>query len=151
MGARKKISAENRKVARKTMYFAKLQECSYLSAENASRGWHDSWYGSDPCTGCLEVFFYTKLLQEWKNMLRSRRIANWEQKNERKAEMCWIALVTKIYVDGGATLKRMRPSPQGRRLQYSVTFKSRTFGSWILRVANDNHHLRLDGHRKLLR
>ena len=38
MGARKKISAEKRKEALKTMYFAKLQKCSYLSAENASRG-----------------------------------------------------------------------------------------------------------------
>ena len=38
MGARKKISAEKRKEALKTMYFAKLQNCSYFSAKNASRG-----------------------------------------------------------------------------------------------------------------
>ena len=40
MGARKKISAEKRKEALKTMYFAKLQnvECSYISKKNASRG-----------------------------------------------------------------------------------------------------------------
>ena len=36
-----------------------------------------------------------------------------EQKNERKAEDGEL-FVTKIYVDGGATLKRMRPAPQGR-------------------------------------
>ena len=41
-------------------------------------------------------------------------IANWEQKNERKAESGEL-FVTKIFVDGGATLKRMRPAPQGRR------------------------------------
>ena len=40
-------------------------------------------------------------------------IANWEQKNERKAEDGEL-FVTKIYVDGGAMLKRMRPAPQGR-------------------------------------
>ena len=45
-------------------------------------------------------------------LLRSA-IANWEQKNERKAESGEL-FVTKIYVDGGATLKRMRPAPQGR-------------------------------------
>ena len=45
-------------------------------------------------------------------LLRSA-IANWEQKNERKAEDGEL-FVTKIYVDGGATLKRMRPAPQGR-------------------------------------
>ena len=45
-------------------------------------------------------------------LLRSA-IANWEQKNERKAESGEL-FVTKIFVDGGATLKRMRPAPQGR-------------------------------------
>ena len=40
-------------------------------------------------------------------------IANWEQKNERKAESGEL-FVTQIFVDGGATLKRMRPAPQGR-------------------------------------
>ena len=45
-------------------------------------------------------------------VLRSA-IANWEQKNERKAEDGEL-FVTKVYVDCGATLKRMRPAPQGR-------------------------------------
>ena len=45
-------------------------------------------------------------------LLRSA-IANWEQKNERKAESGEL-FVTQIFVDGGATLKRMRPAPQGR-------------------------------------
>jgi len=38
---------------------------------------------------------------------------SWEQKNERKAESGEL-FVTQIFVDGGATLKRMRPAPQGR-------------------------------------
>ena len=83
MGARKKISAEKRKEALKTMYFAKLQNVP--TKEAAAR---------------LE------------KLLRSA-IANWEQKNERKAESGEL-FITKIYVDGGATLKRMRPAPQGR-------------------------------------
>ena len=45
-------------------------------------------------------------------VLRSA-IANWEQKNERKAEDGEL-FITKIFVDEGATLKRMRPAPQGR-------------------------------------
>ena len=45
-------------------------------------------------------------------LLRSA-IANWEQKNNRKAEEGEL-FITKIFVDGGATLKRMRPAPQGR-------------------------------------
>ena len=45
-------------------------------------------------------------------LLRSA-IANWEQKNERKAEDGEL-FVSKVFVDCGATLKRMRPAPQGR-------------------------------------
>ena len=40
-------------------------------------------------------------------------IANWEQKNERKAENGEL-YITRIFVNEGATLKRMRPAPQGR-------------------------------------
>ncbi len=45
-------------------------------------------------------------------VLRSA-IANWEQKNERKAEAGEL-FVTKVFVDEGVTLKRLRPAPQGR-------------------------------------
>ena len=45
-------------------------------------------------------------------LLRSA-IANWEQKNDRKAEDGEL-FITKIFVDEGVTLKRMRPAPQGR-------------------------------------
>ena len=40
-------------------------------------------------------------------------IANWEQKNERQAEDGEL-FITRIFVDGAATLKRLRPAPQGR-------------------------------------
>jgi len=40
-------------------------------------------------------------------------ISNWEQKNERKAETGELYIKT-ISVDEGATLKRLRPAPQGR-------------------------------------
>ena len=45
-------------------------------------------------------------------VLRSA-IANWEQKNDRKAEDGEL-FITEIYVNEGYTLKRMRPAPQGR-------------------------------------
>ena len=45
-------------------------------------------------------------------LLRSA-IANWEQKNDRRAEDGEL-FITKIFVDEGVTLKRMRPAPQGR-------------------------------------
>ena len=45
-------------------------------------------------------------------LLRSA-VANWKQKNDRKAEEGEL-YVTKAFVDEGVTLKRMRPAPQGR-------------------------------------
>lgn len=45
-------------------------------------------------------------------LLRSA-IANWEAKNDRKAEDGEL-YISKVFVDGGVTMKRMRPAPQGR-------------------------------------
>lgn len=45
-------------------------------------------------------------------LLRSA-IANWEQTNGRKTEEGEL-YVSRIFVDAGATLKRLRPAPQGR-------------------------------------
>lgn len=61
---------------------------------------------------CVLKFSSKEAAARVEKLLRSA-IANWEQKNERKAESGEL-FVTKIFVDGGATLKRMRPAPQGR-------------------------------------
>lgn len=45
-------------------------------------------------------------------LLRSA-IANWEQLNGRKTEEGEL-FITRIFVDAGPTLKRLRPAPQGR-------------------------------------
>ena len=45
-------------------------------------------------------------------LLRSA-ITNWETKNDRKAEDGEL-FVSRIFVDEGVTMKRMRPAPQGR-------------------------------------
>ena len=45
-------------------------------------------------------------------LLRSA-IANWENQNDRKAEDGEL-YISKVFVDGGVTMKRMRPAPQGR-------------------------------------
>ena len=39
---------------------------------------------------------------------------NWEQKNEGKSAADANLVVKTVFVDGGRTLKRMRPAPQGR-------------------------------------
>ena len=111
MGARKKIAAEKRKEALKTQYFAKLQNVP--SSPRKMRYVVDMIRGMEvnSALGTLK-FSSTAASAVVEKLLRSA-IANWEQKNERKAEDGEL-FVTKIFVDGGATLKRMRPAPQGR-------------------------------------
>ena len=90
MGARKHIKAEERKAALKTQYFAKLKGCP--SSPRKMR--------------------YVVDMADVEKLLRSA-IANWEAKNDRKAEDGEL-FITRIFVDEGVTMKRMRPAPQGR-------------------------------------
>ena len=112
MGARKKISAEKRKEALKTMYFAKLQNVP--TSPRKMRLVVDMIRGMEVnrAHGVLKFSSKREAASRVEKLLRSA-IANWEQKNERKAESGEL-FVTKVFVDGGATLKRMRPAPQGR-------------------------------------
>ena len=111
MGARKKISAEKRKEALKTMYFAKLQNVP--TSPRKMRLVADMIRGMEVNKALGVLKFSTKEAAARLEKLLRSAIANWEQKNERKAESGEL-FITKIYVDGGATLKRMRPAPQGR-------------------------------------
>ena len=111
MGARKKIAAEKRKEALKTQYFAKLQNVP--SSPRKMRYVVDMIRGMEVNRALGTLRFSSKAASADVEKLLRSAIANWEQKNERKAEDGEL-FVTKIFVDGGATLKRMRPAPQGR-------------------------------------
>ena len=111
MGARKKIAAEKRKEALKTQYFAKLQNVP--SSPRKMRYVVDMIRGMEVNRALGTLKFSSKAASADVEKLLRSAIANWEQKNERKAEDGEL-FVIKIYVDGGATLKRMRPAPQGR-------------------------------------
>ena len=111
MGARKKIAAEKRKEALKTQYFAKLQNVP--SSPRKMRYVVDLIRGMEVNRALSTLKFSSKAASaDVEKVLRSA-IANWEQKNDRKAEDGEL-FVTKVYVDCGTTLKRMRPAPQGR-------------------------------------
>ncbi len=111
MGARKKISAEKRKEARKSLYFAKLKGCP--SSPRKMRYVVDMIRGKE-VNYALGILRFSKKAAAYdvEKLLRSA-IANWEVKNERKAEDGEL-YITQVYVDEGVTLKRMRPAPQGR-------------------------------------
>ena len=111
MGKRKKLAAESRKAARKTQYFAKLNDVP--SSPRKMRYVVDLVRGMEVNRALGTLKFCAKAASaDVEKVLRSA-IANWEQKNERKAEEGEL-YISKIFVDEGATLKRMRPAPQGR-------------------------------------
>jgi large subunit ribosomal protein L22 len=111
MGARKRITAENRKEAKKSLYFAKLQNVP--TSPRKMRLVADMIRGMEAfrALGVLKYSNKEAALRVGK-LLRSA-IANWEEKNERKAETGEL-YVTSISVDSASMLKRMRPAPQGR-------------------------------------
>ena len=111
MGARKRLAAAKRKEALKTQYFAKLQNVP--SSPRKMRYVVDMVRGMEVNRALGTLKFSKKAASEAVEKLLRSAIANWEQKNDRKAEDGEL-YSTKIFVDEGVTLKRMRPAPQGR-------------------------------------
>ena len=111
MGKRKRLAAEQRKEAIKTLSFAKLKGCP--SSPRKMRYVVDMVRGMEVnrALGVLR-FSKKKAAYDVEKLLRSA-IANWETKNDRKAEDGEL-FVSRIFVDEGVTMKRMRPAPQGR-------------------------------------
>ncbi len=111
MGSRKKIMAQKQKEARKTTYFARL--CNVPSSPRKMRYVADLVRGMEVGKALATLKFCSKDASNDLEKLVRSAIANWEQKNERKAENGEL-FITRIFVDEGVTLKRMRPAPQGR-------------------------------------
>ena len=97
MGARKKISADKRKEALKTQYFAKLNNVP--TSPRKMRLVADMVRGMEAFKALGVLKFSNKEAAARVEKLLRSAIANWEQKNERKAEQI---------------LKRLRPVPRGR-------------------------------------
>ena len=99
------------KEAKKTTYFAALRDVP--TSPRKMRYVADLVRGMEVNKALATLCFNTKAAsKDVEKVLRSA-IANWEQKNDRKAENGEL-YISKIFVDEGATLKRMRPAPQGR-------------------------------------
>ena len=111
MGKRKKLAADARKAALKTQYFAKLRNVP--SSPRKMRYVVDLVRGMEVNRALATLKFCAKAASADVEKLLRSAIANWEQKNDRKAEDGEL-FVSKIFVDCGPTLKRMRPAPQGR-------------------------------------
>lgn len=112
MGARKRLSAEKRKEARKQEYFAKLRNCptsprkmrkvaEMIRGEKVEMALHILEHSPQEAAGRLR-----KLLLS--------AIANWQSKNEGVRLEDSQLVVKTVMVDGARTLRRIQPAPQGR-------------------------------------
>lgn len=111
MGLRKREAADAIKAARKTEYFAKLRNVP--SSPRKMRLVVDLVRGQEAfkALGILK-FSNKEAARKVEKLLRSA-IANWEEKNGRKAEAGELYVKT-IFVDAAPMLKRLRPAPKGR-------------------------------------
>ena len=111
MGVRKRQSAEARKEAIKNIAFAKLTNIP--SSPRKMRLVADLVRGKEVfrALGILK-FSNKEAAARLEKCLRSA-VANWEAKNERKAESGELYIST-IFVNPAPMLKRLRPAPQGR-------------------------------------
>lgn len=111
MGKRKRIAADKIKEARKEVAFAKLTNVP--SSPRKMRLVADLVRGQEVfrALGILK-FSNKEAAARLEKLLRSA-VANWEAKNDRKAESGELYIST-IYVNPAPMLKRLRPAPQGR-------------------------------------
>ncbi len=111
MGVRKRQSAELRKSALKSQAFAKLLDVP--SSPRKMRLVVDLVRGKEVfhALGILK-FSNKEAAARLEKCLRSA-VANWEAKNERKAEKDEL-YISSIFVGPAPMLKRLRPAPQGR-------------------------------------
>ena len=114
MGARKRLMAEKLKEAKKTTAIAKLNDVP--TSPRKMRLVADTVRGVE-VNRALDLLKFSKREASIRleKLLRSA-IANWEAKNQDnvKALDNGEVIVKTIMVDEGATLKRIRPCPQGR-------------------------------------
>ena len=100
--SRKKVSADARKEAKKSLYFAKLNDVP--TSPRKMRLVADMVRGMEAFRALGVLRYSTKEASiKLEKLLRSA-IANWEQKNETKAEMGQL-YVSNIYVDSARDRK----------------------------------------------
>lgn len=136
MGKRKFKAAEARKEEMKSLYFAKLNNVP--TSPRKMRLVADVIRGMEAYRA-LSVLKYSNknASNDLEKLLRSA-IANWEQKNDAKAESGDL-YVSKIYVDSAKMLKRLRPAPQGRG--YRIRKRSNHVTIFVDRlIENDNQN-----------
>ena len=112
MGSRKKKAADARKEAMKTTYVAKLNNCP--TSPRKMRLLADMIRGKKLDLALNMLKFSKKEASERLEKLLLSALNNWQNKNEGVRIEDQELVVSKIFVDSGRQLKRLRPAPQGR-------------------------------------
>jgi ribosomal protein L22, bacterial type len=135
MGARKKISAEERKEANKTRYFAKLNNVP--TSPRKMRLVADMIRGMEVNKALSVLKFSSKEASGRMEKLLKSAIANWETKTEKKADDANL-YVSAVSVDSATMLKRLRTAPQGRG--YRIRKRSNHVTLFVDAKNNDNQN-----------
>lgn len=111
MGVRKQNSAQEMKEAKKTRYFAKLNNCP--TSPRKMRLVADLIRGEEVSKASAILLFSKKEASIRMEKLLRSAIANYEQKSGESWEGTGL-FVKEVYVDSARMLKRIQPAPQGR-------------------------------------
>ena len=112
MGNRKRQSAQALKEAKKTLAFAKLNNCP--TSPRKMRLVADQVRGESIDKALAILKFSPKEASRRLEKLVLSAIANWQSKNESEDIEKAALYISEIKVDGASMLKRLRPAPQGR-------------------------------------
>ena len=111
MGKRKRISADARKEANKSLYFASLRNVP--TSPRKMRLVADMIRRKEVNLALNMLHFSTKEAAGRLEKLLLSAIDNWKQKTGANVEEANLYVKT-IFVDSARILKRLRPAPQGR-------------------------------------
>ena len=112
MVRRKKLAAEARKEAKKTIYMARLVDNP--TSPRKTRIMADVIRGKDVDYAMNVLKYSRKESAEKLLKLLKSAVANWQVKNEGRRIEDVELYIKSITVDGGRMLKRIRTAPQGR-------------------------------------
>ena len=135
MGVRKREAADQRKEEQKHIAFAKLTNVP--SSPRKMRLVADLVRGKEVFRALGILKFSNKEAAARLEKLVRSAIANWEAKNERKAESGELYIST-IFVNPAPMLKRLRPAPQGRG--YRIRKRSNHYTVVLDTIDNDKKH-----------
>ena len=112
MGARKRLKANAMKEARKTIAFAKLNNCP--TSPRKMRLIADLIRGMDADKALAQLKLNPKEASGRMEKLLLSALSNWETKNEGQRMDESNLYVSEVKVDSARMTKRIQPAPQGR-------------------------------------